>query len=147
MLIGALAAAGSARADVITGQAATVRFLSNMFGHLDWRGRGDTSLQHVFCVESATGRFVLDVSSSAGGLNGEAVIPYEVTVEMNGRSHTGVISQATPVMSIQGETPRDNNCQAPSQVGILTVRLLQKDVMGAVSGSYADQLSVSVASN
>ncbi|MEH6743091.1 hypothetical protein [Hyphomonas sp.] len=136
-----------ARADIDSHSVPTVRFLSSMPGHLDWRGRGDVSLQHTFCVESATGHFVLDVASMTGGLNGQTIIPYEVTIEINGRVQTGVISRNSPIFSFRGETSRSSNCLVPSNVGVLTVRLLQKDAMGAVSGSYADQLSVSVASN
>lgn len=126
---------------------ATVRFLTGMPGNLDWRARGDVEMKRQFCVESSTGHFVLAVSSATGGLNGQATIPYEVTVEINGRVRSGVISQASPVFSVQGEADRESNCTVPSNVGQLTVRLLQKDAMGAVSGSYADQLRVTVASN
>jgi len=143
----ALADGRIARADIDSDHVPTVRFLSSVPGNLDWRGRGDVSLQQAFCVESATGHFVLDVASITGGLNGQTVIPYEVTIEINGRAQTGVISRNSPVFSFRGETPRSGNCRIPSNVGVLTVRLLQKDAMSAVSGSYADQLSISVASN
>ncbi|WP_084397921.1 hypothetical protein [Henriciella aquimarina] len=145
-LISVLLTAGAlpASAQEESGETASVKLSSGLPVDLDWKGRGDVKISQRLCVHSTTGQFELSISSSSGGgLQGEAQVPYEVIVEVNGRVQTGVISRASPVFRFQGTTDRENRCSGASN-GKLTVRLLQQDALGAVAGSYADQLMVSV---
>ena len=139
-----LAGSGTAQARA---PATTIKFLPDNASDLVWRGRGDVTARHRFCVESSTRQFELIVSSTTGGLNGQAVIPYEVTVELNGRTETGIISKSTPTFSVKGLQSRGGTCRGRDNVGLLTVRLLQQDALSAVTGRYADQLNVSVSPN
>lgn len=138
-----LSGALTAHAQSADEQTATVKFFSHAPSALEWKGRGDVSVSQPFCVQSSTGQFELVVSSASGaGMTGHDPMPYEVTVELNGAVRTGTISRHSPSFRVRGHSDRSLQCNASSN-GRLTVRLLQQDALAAVSGSYADQLTVS----
>lgn len=123
---------------------ATLKIVHNGPASLSWSGRGRTNAGVGLCLSSTTGRFELYVRTFSGkGLNGSTVLPYTVTLQMDGTTSTVVLSQSTPTARFTGSVAPQRQCSA----GVNARLVLALDpalTLASNAGVYGDDLQLSI---
>ena len=121
----------------------TLKLYSSTRQTAQWFGRGATVYVSNICVASSTGRYVLHITkparlstTSSGSLN------YSVEFrDAMGRVQQHHMDGATPVI-FEGSGTKSADCQSGANASI-SIRVLESDLLGKVSGEYLDNIQIS----
>lgn len=122
-----------------------VRLFSSPTQRAVWNGEGNSLVAADLCVASTTGRYRLQVMSTAGGaLAGPAAAKLFYTIRFSDRS--GVVQtqrvDGKAMVAFDGMSGDQLDCSRGANA-TLEIETENRDLQGQVAGSYTDRLHLS----